>query len=555
MNDDKIAELQRLFTKQESELLLSLSTIRKQMKVLDGENHLFRLFINNYTKNPIYYAHLFDDDGKQTDARMSCKTTDKEKATLYAIEHREAFLKDYFSKKNKNDFYTLLTEYYTEKSELFKKARNKRNIRDQQVKKYKGFIDNYFIPFLQNKKITSFEKANNIDIIEEFQLYCQDEKQNNMGKSLTAKTLNDRVDCAVAPIFNQVLKEKSLFLIMKNINVKAKEGEKKSIGVIPIRTTFSILLNDFFWQKVKKTDTKTPFLVNNIRNIEKYRLYCLLSNLCGLRNGEIVMLKKENITLIGKTHFLSIENSRIDGTGTKTEAGKRLVPLHPFIYQKLLKYIEDEKRTDYIFYNGSKVINSNDSGRARTILALLCGYDNDDIHNHNIVFHSFRHFFKTMISNVLYEKDLVEYYMGHKNNNDMSKNYLHLGNVGNQYIEENGKKIIGVIEKYFRELFKAKTGLVSGKYDMSLSNTLQKPVIKETIYDDVAHYRGGKKYLIWTIPDPEAIEDVSDFDDEKIQNEESLVEIFNNRNTGKWVMSDNFGNWDPFDGHDEIDSV
>jgi hypothetical protein len=84
MNDDKIAELQRLFTKQENELLQSLATIRKQMAIINGETPLFRLYINNYTKNPIYYAHLFNDDGKQTDARMSCKTTDEEKAGLYA---------------------------------------------------------------------------------------------------------------------------------------------------------------------------------------------------------------------------------------------------------------------------------------------------------------------------------------------------------------------------------------------------------------------------------------------------------------------------------------
>jgi integrase len=156
-------------------------------------------------------------------------------------------------------------------------------------------------------------------------------------------------------------------------------------------------------------------------------------------------------------YFLDIENSRIDGTGTKTEAGKRLIPLHSFVYKKLIHYIEKNKRTDYIFYNGSKIVNSNDFGRARTIFALLCGYNEDSIKEHHIVFYSFRHFFKTMMTNALNDKDLIEYYMGHTNRGDMSKNYLHYDSIGDKYIEKNGKRIIDVIDNYFNELYKKMT--------------------------------------------------------------------------------------------------
>jgi integrase len=529
---DKVAELQRLFTQQEKELLQSLATIRKQMSIINGDTSLFRLFINNYTKDPIYYAHLYDDNGRQTDARMSCKTTDKEKATLYAIEHREAFLDEYFDKKNKEDFYKLLTEYYTEKSELFRKAAQKRKLRQKQIIKYKGFVNNYFIPFLKIHKITSIRNANNKRIIEDFQFYCKDVKQN--GKyALSVKTINDNMQGAIAPIFNQILEEKSFFALKLYENLKEEEGEKKSIGLIPIRTTFSILLNDFFWQKENDNTNKIPFLVNKVKTINKYRLYCLLGNLCGLRNAEILLLRKENIKLIGKTYFLSIENSRTDGTGTKTMAGKRLVPLHPFIYTKLDEYIKENNRTDYIFWAGSKTINYNDFARARTIFSLLCGYDESSIKGHNIVFYSFRHFFNTIITNALYEIDLVEYYMGHSNRSDMKKNYLHLGSVGNKYIEENGIKIISVIENYFSELFKKKMDNLNGNEEKKYLITLQKPVVKEVVYFDISHQEGRKR-LVWTIPDPENIEDIYDYDDEEdTQEEKSLVEQFNEHNSIK----------------------
>jgi hypothetical protein len=235
MTDAKILEIQILLRNQEKELLKSLIAVRQSMTVINGKKQTFRLYKPDYVKSGVYYAHLFDDNGVQTDARMSCRTTDKEEAELYVIEHREEFLKNYFSKKQKDDFYKLLTEYYTEKSELFKKAKRKRSLREKQIKNYKAFIDNYFIPFLQNRKITHIEKVS-LDVIEEFQSYCQDENKN--GKySLSVKTINSNISCAIAPIFNQVLKEKSLFLIYKNIGISSKNEERKTIGVIPIRTT------------------------------------------------------------------------------------------------------------------------------------------------------------------------------------------------------------------------------------------------------------------------------------------------------------------------------
>jgi integrase len=329
MNDVKTLEVLRILEKQEQELLKSLMAVRQSMAVINGKKQTFRLYKPDYVKSGVYYAHLFDDNGVQTDARMSCRTTNEEEAELYAIEHREEFLKNYFSKKQKDDFYKLLTEYYTEKSELFKKAKKHRSLREKQIKGYKAFIDNYFIPFLQKQKITHIEKVS-LEVIEDFQVYCQDEKQN--GKySLAVKTMNSNITCAIAPIFNQILKEKSLFKLNENIAISEKNENKKTIGIIPIRTTLSILFYDNLWADWtdKNKKIKIPYLTHKIKNIERYRLYCLLGNLCGLRNAEIYMLRKENILLIGKTHFLNIENSRIDNSGTKTQAGKRLVPLHP----------------------------------------------------------------------------------------------------------------------------------------------------------------------------------------------------------------------------------
>jgi integrase len=529
MGNKQTRALQDLLARQEMEMLQCLATIREQQMLLEGEKKLFRLYINTQTKSPIYYAHLFDDNGKQTDCRMSCQTTDKEKAALYAIEHRDDFLKGYYAKKSQEDFYQLLTEYYTENSELFERARQHRSVRPQQVKGYRAFIDNYFLPFLKLHKISTFEKANALEVIENFQNYCKDGKQNG-NYSLKPETINRDISCTIAPIFNQVLKEKSVFVLNKKISLPLKNEDKTAIGLIPIRTTFSILLNDLFWQKADKAtaNSNIPFLTNKIRNMERFRLFCLLSNLCGLRNSEIYLLRKENILKIGGTYFLNIENSRIDGTGTKTEAGKRLIPLHPITHTKLIQYIEKNNKTDYIFKSDkSQTIPYTDFSRARNIFALLCGYDNDTIKEHNIVFYSFRHFFKTMMTNALNEKDYVEYLMGHTNKSDMSKVYLDFGSVGNKYLENNGRKVIEAIDNYYRDLYREGKGKINGEEIEAYFGTLQDPIVKEVWYNDLSS-SPDKKYLIRTIPDPEKIEDVIDYDDD--ETEKSFIEKMNESN-------------------------
>jgi hypothetical protein len=133
-----------------------------------------------------------------------------------------------------------------------------------------------------------------------------------------------------------------------------------------------------------------------------------------------------------------------------------------------------------------------------------------------------------MITNALNDKTLAEYYMGHTNKNDMHLNYLHLGSIGDSYIEANGQKVINAIDNYCNDLFNKVIHKENGVEDrIEYMSTLQEPVLKEIIYNEIAHNK-KRKYLIWTIPDPEIIEDISDdeiYDDENV--EENFMEKMN----------------------------
>ncbi|AEF85745.1 site-specific recombinase, phage integrase family [Treponema primitia ZAS-2] len=477
---------------------------------------LFRLYINDYTKTPIYYAHLYDDDGRQTDARMSCRTTDKEKAKLYATENRKTFLENYYKKKDKESFYNLLTNYYTENSPLLIKAMKKRDIGDQQIRQYKAFIDNYYIPFLKKNNITTLEKANTLEVVERFQEYCQDDKQNDLQHSITGKTLNNNLT-SIAKIFNQVLVTNSVFLL--DYRVREKPGERKEIGIIPISTTLNVLFDDHLWSK-NNEKTTIPFLINKTRHIETFRLLCLIGNLCGLRVAEIYMLRKSYIKKIGDTYFFDIVNSRINQSGTKTPAGKRLVPIHPIVYKHLIKYIKDNDRTDYLFWNGGKGISYSQFDRSSKIFSFLSGYDINTIKKHNIVFNSFRHFFKTMLQNKIPEyKDYIEMIMGHGKNKkgDMSKNYLHLEKIGNELLEKNGQMIIKVIDDYRKDI--EKENILNWDYSSIKDILSNKEIIpkkeyvkNEIMYKDVSSTI-EKKYLIYCLKNTETVIDILDDDD------------------------------------------
>lgn len=81
----------------------------------------------------------------------------------------------------------------------------------------------------------------------------------------------------------------------------------------------------------------------------------------GMRVGEVLALKKDNINLDKKEIIISStitrdENDKsIIGNSTKTYAGKRVIPITPFIYSTLSKLIDSDN--DLLFNNHNNIIN------------------------------------------------------------------------------------------------------------------------------------------------------------------------------------------------------
>jgi integrase len=382
------------------------------------------------------------------------KTTDYGIAEKRAVSWKDSFLANYGKRENYGcPFYNLLSGYYVEGSKyLAESLLTKRQISTNLIRRYNGFINNYFIPFLRQEGIRKVENLKPEKILK-FGGWLRETKH------LTAKTINNYMNGSVKQALDFLyLKEKIQYNPFNegiNTNIKAKEGEVKRRRIFPVNRLFDVLYEPSLWILGKtRNDLENP-KEKQIKR-KKY-LLCLISATTGLRAGEVFMLKKSSIEKIGGLYFLNIDNSRLDNSGVKTENAYRRVPLHNFVYKAINEYIEKMDITsDYLFFSGKrKTQNGTIFIEAYKQCGIHCGYTEEQIKENNVDFHSFRHFYRTILSQGGVSKELVAYFMGHaKNMNDMEDRYNNIEEIGNdisdiKLLADNAKKVIGILSEHF----------------------------------------------------------------------------------------------------------
>jgi hypothetical protein len=120
-------------------------------------------------------------------------------------------------------------------------------------------------------------------------------------------------------------------------------------------------------------------------------LLCLLIYTTGMRNSEMEKLRMCDIIKMQDVHFINIKQS-------KTENGLRDVPLHPFVYDKIMNHAKNMENDDFIL---AGLLNKNKSAvykKANADLGAEIGFNEADLAEKGITFYSGRHFWKTMMS-------------------------------------------------------------------------------------------------------------------------------------------------------------
>jgi integrase len=356
------------------------------------------------TKNLVYYVQYRNYEGKQIGAVSTGETT-KGAAHTWARLHKEQIIKKSYEKRG-NPLRILLSSFYESNSQILLRRKSRgENISETHRRHCDSYCKNYFIPFFEESGISSVHDVKR-PMLRELQDYIKDTE-------VKAKTVNSALS-ALRQIFSYLMEEEEIvydpFFGLKPL---VESGEKVERGTFPLEMVKMVLRES--WEE------------------KRYYLLSLLGATCGLRNSEVNALKRRNLVNRDGHSFLEVSNAFDSQTKTKTKAGKRQIPIHPYVAEQLLELIKvmsygDE---DYLFWEKGnlqpelKPLPYKVFGDSVIYTAEKMGLKEKYLNDNNITYYGWRHFYNSLLvmANVnLYKIKIV---MGHSlnTNNDMTANY------------------------------------------------------------------------------------------------------------------------------------
>lgn len=382
--------------------------------------------IDNKKIGFVFYVRYIKD-GKLIPSRWCTHTNDRKAAERFAEENREKILKKYFErdiiKKPCSELYFTLKNYYKKNSPFLEiDIKRGRVLNDTARETYHGFILKQFIPYLRKQKIKEFREID-APFLARFQNYLLADK-NIKGKiinGLKSQTINNYIGW-ISQIFDHLIITGDLISNPCNtLALKVPCKDQKATGCYDINKLKGVFN--------KKWNDEYSYLLN------------MLIYTTDMRNIEIENMQVKDIIKIENINFIDIPES-------KTANGVRIVPLHLFVYKKLIQYIKKSKleNDDYILKK-NKTIGSHSFKKAYLDLAEYTGYTVEQLEKENIKFYSGRHFWKTLMNSENLG-DVEEYFMGHKVSSDIAKRYNHRDKQGRDKLTEKAKKVFQVLDQY-----------------------------------------------------------------------------------------------------------
>jgi len=375
----------------------------------------------NLTKVPskkygfLYYVRYIRD-GKLVPSRWNTHTNNLKAAEQFAYNNRKEILNAYDARRTDSteNILHIMEAYYEKDSEYLKDAIDLgRNITDKTRTNYLGTIKNEFIPFLKENKVKSYADITP-KIIKKFQLRLL--RKGNKPQSI------NKYFGAIRTMFDHFVSDD---IIPENVMRKAKSldesNSKQRRGCYEIDKIFGI-----FNQKW--------------RNDEYSYLLNLIMHSTNMRNCEIERICLQDIIKIKDCRFIDVKK-------TKTANGIRLVPLHPFVYKKIVEYAKkiNCSDTDFIFFQKGR---KSDRIYRQAYLALgkKMKMSEENLMAENIKFYSGRHYWKTLMNeNEL--GDIEEIFMGHKVSTNVAERYLHRDKQSLARFLKKTREVFAILDK------------------------------------------------------------------------------------------------------------
>jgi excisionase family DNA binding protein len=362
----------------------------------------------------IWYVRYMEN-GKMIRSRWCTHTSDRGFAERWAKDNRERILAEYHERrKNDVEFFDVLKQYYAPGSAYLAVDEKRGTVLTEKTRSvYHHFINKVLARFFRSQKVTRFEDITP-PVIAALQNHL-------LEKGNKPQTIN-RYLGILKTILNHLVMTGALTVnVFSNVTLlKERTIDSKPRGCYNIDRIKGVFN--------KRWEDKTSYIL------------CLIIYSTGLRNSEIEKIKFRDITKIGGCYFIDIKKS-------KTLNGIRVVPLHDFVYQKIVSFMKKigKKAEDYLFSaNGGPSQSTLYKKAAQDMAGIL---EADENERKGISFYSGRHYWKTLM-NAGGLGDVEEYFMGHKVSSDVSKRYNHLDRQGRERIVEKAREVSGILDKW-----------------------------------------------------------------------------------------------------------
>ena len=378
----------------------------------------FNLVPRESKKSGITYYARFSYNGMMLPTKFNTHTNDIAQAEQYAIKNKEKLIEQYLAKKD-GRIYKFLSEFYEKDTNIPEvKVLSDRNRRD-----YENMINNAFIPFLKCEKIITFDQIKKTTLTK-----YQDFALSGKIKNLADNNETENIPIKPQSVSNYMKPVKKIFEYL------ARKGE--------ITDNAADLIKGL---PVSKKDMKPRgcYYLDMLKGVFNMRwkddLSCLLSVIVystGMRNSEIKKMSLEDIIKIGSCRFIQIKES-------KTANGLRLVPLHDFVYKKIISWAKKTKRTKLLFNDCT----DKTFIEANACLAKMLNVSDEKMKEDNITFYSGRHFYKTLLNAEGLGENIEEIFMGHKVGSDVRQSYNHRDKQGKERLEKKAKQAIAILDR------------------------------------------------------------------------------------------------------------
>ncbi len=415
-----------------------LLKLEEKLKKMGLEEDYLKQFNTNLTIHKTKKGFIVEKDENDEDENFVNKSVNKIVNSIVKnkINVSDTNIQIKTRRKTKNDIRKIFDFYITS---LKKENDNKKTV-ESYIKKFEFLLD-----YLYYKKILDIYDINN-KVVEDFENILRNLPSNhNKHKELIGKNIFELIEnedkilnkfekIEKRTFDNYITRYKTLFTYLKN---KKYVNENYFMFIKKLSKKGNNNHKNFILRK----DTYMSFEIEEIETIlkniedEQIKKIIIISLSSGLRSGEILNLKKEDIVKY-KNNFL------IDVKKSKTESGIRLVPINSFFnffYEDLIK---DVKENEFLFFKEQIENNRNDNLQKKIMRHIRKINKNE-----NKVFHSFRKNY----TQLLYKNDIEELYiklfLGHSLEDNLSFNTYNLSKIDNNLM----LKIINRVN--FEEVF------------------------------------------------------------------------------------------------------